>query len=257
MNFKRLISTTLAMGVLLSISSRNNLAFGESINNNNQKANSDKPDLANYDVINGKSITHILVGARIITKFSPKNSQGKSIDLNKLALELGYDHFNWVSYVEKDPHGILDRTGKMMSTPYNDPPVGGYQYDRADKFPFYWDVVDCDRCNQRHHFRNYNNLQQFGLIFEDAPADHRLGPGEAVEFMTSLVGVKRISPEQNQAEWDVLHAFRWKLTNPRPNYRQVSLIDTDVDLSQISPTLLNTMLLDGGTIPDSRKVSNQ
>ncbi|MCC0176159.1 hypothetical protein I4641_04085 [Waterburya agarophytonicola K14] len=253
MNFKILIFFTLTAGVLLSVFSRDSIAYGES--NNNQKINDDKLSTVDRDVINNSSITHIVIGARIITQFSPRNSQGENIDLGKLASDLGYDHFNWVSYVEKDPHGIVDQSGKRLSTPYNDPPIGGYQYDRADRFPFYWDVVNCDLCKQRHHFQNHNNLQQFELVFEDAPADYRLQSGEAIEFITSLVGVKNINPEEDRAEWDILHTFRWKLTNPHPNYSQVSIIDSDVNFSQISPTLLNTMVLDGATIPSATQLS--
>ncbi len=193
------------------------------------------------------------MGHRIITQFSPRNSQGEKIELQKLASQLGYDHFNWVNYVENDPHGIEDTTGKTLQTPYNDPPMGGYAYDYADKYPFYWDVVECDRCKNRHHFRNYNNWKPHELVFEDAPADYRLQPGEAVEFITHLVGVKAINSGHPQAEWDILHTFRWELTNPQPNHSQVSLVDADVDLRQLSPVLLNTMLLDGATITKNER----
>lgn len=200
------------------------------------------------DFVYSKNINHLVLGARIITQFSPRDSQGKAIELQTLASRLGYDHFNWVNYVETDPHGISDRQDQLLTTPYNDPPQGGYHYDPADEFPFYWDVVSCELCNQRHHFENEHILKQFSLVFEDAPADYRLQPGEAVEFITSLVGVKAINPGQQQAEWEVLHTFRWKLTNPNPYYSQVSLVDTSVDLSELSPLLLNAMALDGAVL---------
>ena len=154
MNFKNLIFGTLAMSVLFSTSNKNTIAVGESINHQKVLETNNNID---YD----KAINHILIGRRIMTQFAPKNSKGEPIDLDKLALELGYNHFNWVNYVEKDPHGIADTTGKLLSTPYNDPPVGGYQYDSADGFPFYWDIVKCDRTLQRYHFQNYNNRKQF------------------------------------------------------------------------------------------------
>ncbi len=254
MNYIKLKLATFTTGILLCMSSAQNIAFGEPINH--QKTNYLKPSKVDRNIVYSQDITHILIGARIITQFSPRDSQGKKIELNQLAFDLGYDHFNWVSYVEKDPHGILDRSGERMFTPYNDPPVGGYQYDRADRFPFYWDVVECDRCNERHHFQNHNNLQQFNLVFEDAPADYRLQPGEAVEFMTSLVGVKDIDSQQSRTEWEILHTFRWKLTNPRPDYSQVSLVDTNVNLDRLSPSLVNIMHLDGATLPNSTKTSN-
>ena len=254
MNLRNALSAALAIGILYAVFPKNNFAFGE--RTNNKKARYHKLSKPDRNIAYSQNITHILIGARIITQFSPKDLHGEKIELSKLASNLNYDHFNWVSYVEQDPHGILDRAGKKMFTPYNDPPVGGYQYDRADKFPFYWDVVDCNRCNQRHHIQNHNNSQQYSLVFEDAPADYRLQPGEAVEFITNLVGVKNIDVKQNKAEWDILHTFRWKLTNPRTNYSQVSLVDTNVDLSHISPSLLNVMLWDGATSLASMELSD-
>jgi hypothetical protein len=253
MNFKKIFFTTLITSILLSIFSRNNIASSELTNK--QTINYHKLSTVKNTIIHSQDFTHTLIGGRIITQFSFKDSQGEKINLNQLAKKLGYDHFNWVNYVEKDPHGIKDWQGRIMSTPYNDPPMGGYQYDRADRLPFYWDVAICDRCNPRHHFQNHNNWQQFGLIFEDAPVDHRLQPGEAIEFKTSLVGVKEINLAQHQAEWEILHTFSWKLTNPRTDYSRVSVVDTDVDPSQLSPTLRQTMLLDGAKLPTPQKAA--
>lgn len=87
-----------------------------------------------------------------------------------------------------------------MSVPYNDPPVGGYEYDLADQLPFYWDVENCNDFKKRHHIQNRKNLQQFELTFQDAPTDNRLQPGESIEFITSLVGVKSIDQNYRQAE---------------------------------------------------------
>ena len=254
MNFKNLVFTTLASGVLFSTFSQNNIARGES--HKNQTINYQESIAPDSNLFGDRSITHILIGGRIITQFSPRNSQGEKIELQQLATKLGYDHFNWVSYVETDPHGIVDSSGVPLSTPYNDPPQGGYRYDSADRFPFYWDVVDCDRCKQRHHVKNYNNSQPFDLVFEDAPADYRLQPGEAIEFITNLVGVKKLDKEQNQTEWEVIHTFRWKLTYPTSHQSQVSIIDDNVLLNKISPQLLNMMVLDGAILPTSVEVSN-
>ncbi len=196
----------------------------------------------------GQNITHTFIGSRIITQFNPQNSQGENIKLNQLASSLGYDHFNWVNYVEKDPYGITDQAGQQLKIPYNDPPKGGYRYDSADRLPFYWDLVKCDRCKPRHHFQNPHNLSQFELVFEDSPADYRLQPGEAVEFTTHLVGVKQYDLQQQTAEWEILHTFRWKLTNPHPTLSQVSLIESDVALNKLSPLLLSKMQLDGAIL---------
>ena len=246
MSFKNILFGTLSVGVLFFISAKNNFALDEAIDN--QKYNYQKLSVDISNIADERAITHIFTGSTIITRFSPINSRGEKIELHRLASQLGYDHFNWVNYVEKDPYGIADTNGKQLTTPYNDPPKNGYQYDRADGFPFYWDIEQCDRCKQRHHFQNYNNHKQYELIFEDAPADYRLQPGEAVEFITHLVGVKEIDSVHQRAKWDILHTFRWKLTNPRPNYSQVSLVEANVDLDRLSPMLLNTMLLDGATV---------
>lgn len=44
-------------------------------------------------------------------------SAGYIIKRNQLASSLGYDHFNWINYVEKDPYGITNHRGKQLSTP--------------------------------------------------------------------------------------------------------------------------------------------
>ena len=247
MKLKNIVFSTVIISVLLSISSKTILSKCEA--NNNQPINSSKLLKKTNDFVYASAITHKFLGSRIITRFSPTNSQGENIDLNKLASNLGYDHFNWVSYVEKDPYGINNQAGQKLSTPYNDPPRGGYQYDAADRLPFYWDMVNCDRCQQRHHFQHPNNLRQFELVFEDAPADYRLQPGEAVEFITHLVGVINYDIQEHKAEWEILHTFRWKLTNLRPNYSQASLITENVDLTQLYPLLLTTMRSDGAIFP--------
>ena len=253
MNYLKWGLTTFTTSILFCISSNQHLAFSEPIN---KEIHEHQLSDIDYSFVYSQDIVHILIGTRIITQFSPKDNQGKKIELQQLASDLGYEYFNWVNYVEKDPYGILNSSGQRMFAPYNDPPVGGYQYDRADRFPFYWDVVNCDRCNQRHHFQNHNNSRQFSLVFEDAPADYRLQAGEAVEFMTSLVGVKSVNRETDKAEWEILHSFRWKLTNPNPNYSKVSLVDTNVNPSQLSSELLETMVSDGAVITTSTPISN-
>lgn len=254
MNFKNLLLGTLTFGVILCVSTKDRIAVGEP--SNNLKSNYQKPLQTERNLIYKKAISHELDGGRITTKFSPKDKQGYKIELNALASELGYDHFNWVSYVEVDPYGIADRDGNIVSAPYNDPPLGGYQYDYADKLPFYWDVENCDRCRQRHHIHNRHNLQRFNLTFEDAPTDARLQPGESIEFMTSLVGVKSINSDLTGAEWDVLHTFRWKITNIAKNYSQVSLVDSNVDTAELSPFLMAQMILDGADLLTSVKISS-
>lgn len=195
-----------------------------------------------------QNIHHQLIGPRIITQFAPRNSQGDKIALDQLAAELGYDHFNWASYIVRDPYGIADRSGKTLSTPYNDPPQGGYQYDSADNLPFYWDLEQCQQCQPRHHWQNEHNLKPFELVFQDAPADYRLQRGEAIEFVTSLVGVKDYDADGKTARWEILHTYSWQLANPHPRMSQVSLLETDIPLHKLSPLLLSTMQLDGAEL---------
>ena len=216
-----------------------------------------KQQLETQKSVHSSEITHQLIGSQIVTKFKPKNSQGEIISLDSLAFSWGYKNFNWVSYVVKDPYGITNHSGQKLSTPYNDPPRGGYFYDPADKLPFYWDLENCRRCKPRHHWQNKHNLKQFELVFEDSPADYRLQPGEAIEFVTSLVGIKDYDLDNQTATWEVLHTFRWQLTNPLPNMSQVSLIATDVEISQLSPMLLSVMQLDGAVLNlDARQTVN-
>lgn len=186
----------------------------------------------------------------ITAKFAPKDKLGRSIELSKYASSLGYDHFNWVSYVEKDPYGITNNFGSLMSTPYNDPPIGGYQYETADKLPFYWDLAKCDRCQEHHHYRHPRITRKYELVFEDFPSDYRLKPGEAVEFVTHLVGVTNYDLNSSKAEWNVISTFKWKLTNSARGRGQVSIVQKNVDLTELSPTLLALMQTDGAVLPD-------
>lgn len=204
-----------------------------------------------------KDITHEVIGSKIVARFAPTNELGQKLELDKLASDLGYDHFNWVNYVEQDPYGITDRVGRLLSIPYNDPPQGGYEYDFADRFPFYWDIVDCDRCKPHYHRQHSNNLKQDELTFQDSPADYRLQPGEAVEFVTSLVGVKQYDVANRTAAWEILYTFRWQLTNPYPSYGQTSLIEADITLDKLSPVLLNLMRRDGLASISDRYSDNQ
>jgi len=247
MKFQILFLNIFIIGIFVSVL----LKSKASVSTPDPKSNSQTDELESVvkeDFAYAQNITHQLIGSRILTQFAPKNSQGESIDLNQLASSLGYDHFNWANYVEKDPYGITNQAGEKMSTPYNDPPQGGYHYDPADRFPFYWDLVHCDRCNPRHYFQNSHNLNQFNLVFQDSPADYRLQPGEAVEFVTHLVGVRQYDPQKQTSEWEILHTFRWKLTNPQPRMSQVSMIESDVALNKLSPLLLSKMQLDGAVL---------
>ena len=253
MNFKHLIFTTYVIAVVSSIATKDT---GKTETFEQQKLKQQityqKPleiEQFNFE----QAVNHQAIGSKIITKFTPKDSQEKEINLTQLSAKLGYDHFNWVSYVESDPHGISDRTGKLLATPYIDPPMGGYEYDAADRLPFYWDMVHCDRCTQRYNFRHPRNSTPTELTFLDAPADYRLQPGEAIEFITNLVGVTSYDRQQQKAEWEVLHTFRWQLVNIHANYNQVLLVDANVSSEQLSPELITLMAQDGAvSLPQVR-----
>lgn len=195
-----------------------------------------------------EQISISLEHSRILAKFAPQDNQGQQIPLKDLASNLGYQNFNWVNYVEKDPHGIADKKGNILSTPYNDPPSGGYHYDGADEFPFYWDIESCENCRSRHHYQHHQVLNQFELIFEDMPSDYRLRENESINFVTHLVGVRNYHKTKKKAEWEVLSTFRWKLKNSEYGRGQVSLIDLDINSQNLPPSLLSQMQIDGGIV---------
>ena len=253
MKFAKLLLKTLIISTFLSVLFKGEVSVSEpqpSLSSKQQR--SQKSDKS----IDPQNITHQLIGSQIVTQFKPKNSRGENISLENLASNLGYEQFNWTNYVIEDPYGISDRSGQRLSTPYNDPPLGGYFYDPADKLPFYWDLERCLQCKSRHHWQNQHNLKQFELVFEDFPADYRLQPGEAIEFVTNLVGIKNYDRHSQTAEWEILHTFRWQLTNTRLNMSKVSLLETDISIDRLSPELLRIMQLDGAILNPSDRVIN-
>ena len=189
-----------------------------------------------------------VVGSQIIAKFLPQNQHNQPLEIDSLAAATGYKSFNWVSYVEQDPYGIADYQGKALSLPYNDPPLGGYQYDKADNHPFYWDIERCQNCHSRYYYKHPQIKQKFALTFEDSPSDYRLKPGETIEFVTHLVGIKAKGDQSNRLQWDVLSTFTWQLTNNAAGHGQVSLTAVDLNVSQLSSSLLKLIKHDGGTI---------
>ena len=245
MKFGKLSVNILMISVWFSILFGSQVSVSQTLGNNLEKqVKSLEKDKFSF----GKNVTYQLSGSRIVARFAPKNSSNQSFGIQKLAEDLGYDHFNWTNYVVEDPYGITNQMGQRLNTPYNDPPMGGYLYDPADRLPFYWDLEKCQQCKSRHHWQHQNNLKQFELVFEDFPADYRLQPGEKIEFVTNLVGVKEYDSKTQTAKWEILHTFRWQLTNPHPNSSKVSLVETDVALDQLSPMLLSTMQLDGAVL---------
>ncbi|VEP12224.1 conserved exported hypothetical protein [Hyella patelloides LEGE 07179] len=189
-------------------------------------------------------------GSGIVAQFVPQNTQQQAIELDDLAAATGYKSFNWVNYVEQDPYGIADYQGNLLSLPYNDPPPGGYQYEAADRQPFYWDIEKCENCSSRHYYQHPKIKQKFTLTFEDHPSDYRLQLGETIEFVTHLVGVKNSHLNQERLQWDVLSTFKWQLSNNAAGRSQVSLIAVEHNVLELSSSLLAQIQNDGGIIPD-------
>lgn len=185
-----------------------------------------------------------VVGSRIVAQFTPQDQQNQPLDIDALAEAAGYKSFNWVSYVEQDPYGIADHQGQLLSLPYNDPPLGGYQYAKADNHPFYWDIEKCQNCHSRYYHKHPRVQQKFVLTFEDSPSDYRLKPGETINFVTHLVGIK----QSDSPQWDVLSTFTWQLTNTATGHGQVSLTAVNLHVSELSPSVVSLIKKDGGVI---------
>ena len=184
-------------------------------------------------------------GSKIIARFIPFNRHKRFVKLDKLAKSLGYKTFNWVNYVVNDPHGIDDHQGQPLSTPYNDPPAGGYEYGAADNHPFYWDIEPCQNCLSRHNAKHPRNQQKFSLTFEDSPSDYRLQDGESVIFVTHLVGRKIKKSPQGNFQWDILSTFSWELTNSSTGVGKVTLLSSNSQ-PLTPPSMLAQIQEDGG-----------
>lgn len=259
--YKKLLLSICATLSLTPLSTKS-LALNTNISNtrNNLKCITNVYSTKSNQTINiidfDKHLSFSTVGSRILVKFSPRDPQKQPLALASLATSLGYRSFNWVNYVEKDPYGMTDYQGNLLSLPYNDPPPGGYQYDAADNYPFYWDIEQCENCHSRHNYQHPQVKQKFALNFEDYPSDYRLKEGETVEFITHLVGIKNYNLEQNQFSWDVLSTFKWQLTNDAAGRGQISLIAVDIPTSELSPSVLALIQNDGGFIPQSTTIAN-
>ena len=247
MNFKNLFLSTFAFSILFGVTAKTSIVKSENISEVDtiDMVNYRRASKTNYSVDYDQAISHEFGESSIRTTFAPKSSNQGNIDLTQLASNMGFDHFNWVSYVELDPYGIADKSGKQLVPPYVDPPKGGYEYDVADNLPFYWDLVHCDHCELHYHFKHPQNSNRYELTFLDFPKDYRLQPGESIKFITNLVGVTKYDEQRNKAEWKALHTFRWELKNVGPDDNRVFLIDSDVQIDQLSPILKEAMLSDG------------
>ena len=251
---KLLLNSLAALGLLTT--PLNQAAIASAIESNPHKNQCSAKTLKNSSKLNlledfnfSTYLKFQVAGSQIVAKFLPQNQQNQPLELDTLAAATGYKSFNWVSYVEQDPYGIADYQGKALSLPYNDPPLGGYQYDKADDHPFYWDIEQCHNCHSRYYYHHPQVKQKFALTFEDSPSDHRLKPGETIEFVTHLVGVRPNLGDRNSPhQWDVLSTFTWQLTNNAAGHGQVALTAVDLNVSQLSPSVLNLIQKDGGRV---------
>jgi hypothetical protein len=253
--YKRILVSGLITLGLITLSAKNS-SWASSIDNERVKLefqttdNSKKNQKTKRHNLKINFASHLVFNVSdsgIMVKFVPQDRQKQALKLDDLAADLGYRSFNWVNYVERDPYGIADYQGNSVSIPYNDPPSGGYQYDAADAHPFYWDIEKCENCRSRHYYHHPEVKQS---SFEDHPTDYRLKPGEKIEFVTHLVGIKisNADGDKGQSQWEVLTTFKWQLTNDISGSSQVSLVAVDLDLSELSPALLARISQDGGLI---------
>lgn len=210
-------------------------------------SNIEQPKTKQYSAIDfSKQLKIKTSGSKITAQFTPQNLSKQFLKLDELAQSLGYKSFDWVNYVVEDPHGIKDHQGESLSTPYNDPPAGGYEYGAADNYPFYWDIEPCQNCHSRHNAKHPRNHQRFSLTFEDNPSDYRLKNGESVIFVTHLVGRKTRKSPQDNFQWDILSTFSWELTNTSAGVGKVTLLSTSPQILKPSPSMLTQIKRDGG-----------
>ena len=102
-------------------------------------------------------------GNAIISHFNPFFSNCRKIKIKELAEALGFIDISWVNTVKSEKYGIKNRKGKTLKKNYVDPPVGGFQYDGADSYPFYWDMYKCEKCRSKHRLDYYNgNINEGG-----------------------------------------------------------------------------------------------
>jgi len=144
-------------------------------------------------IVNG-AVSVTPSGATISAAFTPKFG----LTTSQAASLCGYSSFNWYQLVTANPYpNLFLKDGKPLKTPHIDPPLGGYDYQKAtggdDNRPFYLNNSE---------LALLDNGTSLGFI--DTPSVSLLKPGEFVSFTTSLVGVLA------DDTWDTLYSFAWK-----------------------------------------------
>lgn len=126
------------------------------------------------------------------------------------------DQYRYISIVTKDPYGIKTQDGRYLSTRrggYADPPSKGYEYDNADSSIYYWDDRDYSDGRIRHNIRHYKVVSDGKFHFEDVPQDHRLKPGETVDFTTCVVDTLQNNKAIECFDWNLNHRGQYNVTD--------------------------------------------
>ncbi len=160
------------------------------------------------DIIKNSQIVVNPTDVTMKVTFSPTTSLGTPVTLNALAEAAGYDHFNWLSYVTYSPFPLHDRSGNLLSTPFFDPPLGGWYYTVADYKATFWNEGE----NYPHDWYHLSSHTHSDSIdFEDTPSHDGFqpdNPDHHFVFYTSLVGV---APKDGHSDFDVFldHTVNW------------------------------------------------
>jgi|GEM_PF-2089316 len=165
--------------------------------------------------------------------FVPKDAGDIPVGLSVAAAACGFSDFNWQQEIDFLPapstwrpftpsvmnQQNLSPDGSLQAPPpFSDPPPGGgYTYENGNDsaFPFYWNfnelasgLVPCAGGTQIKTI--------IALSFQDCPGDSLLPRGAAVQFKTSLVGIRPCPVGatgcQTGIPSDPLYTWKWKST---------------------------------------------
>jgi len=135
-------------------------------------------------------------GPDMIAHFTPDNG----MSISQAAALGGFTHFDWVQFAVQYPGSTIG--SPPQSTPFLDPPLGGWNNQKADNLPFYWDETNAPGLDQNLSLSD--NIVGNVLQFIDEPVDSFVIPGvNSMEFYTSLVGVR------SDGSWTPLYSWSW------------------------------------------------
>jgi hypothetical protein len=165
--------------------------------------------------------------------FVPKDAGDIPVGLSVAAAACGFSDFNWQQEIDFLPapstwrpftpsamnEQNLSPDGSLQAPPpFSDPPPGGgYTYENGNDsaFPFYWDSNELATglvpCAGGTRIKTIT-----ALSFQDCPGDSLLPRGAAVQFKTSLVGIRPCPVGatgcQTGIPSDPLYSWKWKTT---------------------------------------------